>query len=674
MADESTNGAGRQRRWRLAPLATRGRIAATVLIAVGLAAAFSNGGSATNRAANTVVPTDVQMPGTQQGEIFPSFTTEPVGLCKGCHGGWDKTTEPYHLALGSMMMHSGRDPIFWGQLAIAEQDFPGYGNVCMRCHTGAGWAENRAIPTNGQGLTDVDDGFGVECDICHKLTNPDGSEIEGIQNPPFIANDGGNPPEGYYGAAQMVLAASFNRLGPYTPPDCAHGAQKSKYHRQAEMCGTCHDVSNPMVGDLAHNNGAQIPLPPGSFSGVPGAPVETKAAFKTFPHQYGIVERTFSEWKSGALANLRVLDYPTLPAELKQGAIKRAYDQSGGDYADGQPRFYTCQTCHMRPLVTPGCVLPGHTPHTDMPRHDLTGGNYWVPDAIQYMKTKGTLRIGANELGQEELDALNDGKTRVYANLSNAAALAVDNNTNTLRVINLTGHKLISGYPEGRRMWLNMKWYDGGGTLLREDGQYGAITAVIGGQNVQVQTLLDLSGTNTRIYEIQMAMSQEWASQLLGMGYSPSLVLSFDRNSGQPNYTLGDLAHQAPGTSYMTFHFALNNTVAHDNRIPPYGMSYDVARERNALPVPETQFGNPGPGGAYQYWDTVPLNPPPAATTATITLYYQPTSWEYIQFVSFANNRTDPFLANVGINLLDAWLNTGMATPAVMATTTWVKP
>ncbi len=652
----------------------RVRLGLTVLAAVALGLAFSNGGRAGNRAGNTVVSTDLQMPGTQQGEVFPSNTTEPVGLCKQCHGGWDKATEPYHLAMGSMMMHSGRDPVFWGQLAIAEQDFPGYGNVCMRCHTAAGWAENRAIPTNGSALTDVDDGFGVECDICHKLVNPDESENQGIQNPPFVAHDGGNPPTGYYGAAQMSLVASFNRQGPYTPPDCAHGAEKSRFIRTAEMCGTCHDVSNPMVGDLSPTHGAQIPLQPGTFSGVPGAAVETKAAFNSFPFQYGIVERTFSEWKSSALSQLRVTDYPTLPAEMKQGAIKRAYDQSGGDYADGQPRYYICQTCHMRPLKSPGCVLPGHTPHDDMPRHDLTGGNYWVPDAIAYMKTKGTLRIGAAELGQEELDALVDGKTRVYANLANAGALTVDNANATVRLLNLTGHKLISGYPEGRRMWLDIKWYDGAGTLLREDGKYGAIDTVIGGQHVQVQTILDLEGANTNIYEAQMAMSQEWAAKLLSMGYSPSHVLSFDRNTGQANYALGDLAAQPPGTHYVTFHFALNDVVAKDNRIPPYGMSYDMARERNALPVPASQYGNPGAGGTYEHWDTVQLNPPANAVTATIELLYQPVSWEYIQFVSFANNRTDPFLANVGVNLLDAWLNTGMATPAVMASATWVKP
>ncbi|MDH7489239.1 MAG: fibronectin type III domain-containing protein [Anaerolineae bacterium] len=42
-----------------------------------------------------------------------------------------------------------------------------------------------------------------------------------------------------------------------------------------------------------------------------------------------------------------------------------------------------------------------------------------------------------------------------------------------------------------------------------------------------------------------------------------------------------------------------------------------------------------------------------------------------MQFLYLANNRTNAFLANEGVNLLNAWLNTGMAEPFVMASTTW---
>jgi recombinational DNA repair ATPase RecF len=51
----------------------------------------------------------------------------------------------------------------------------------------------------------------------------------------------------------------------------------------------------------------------------------------------------------------------------------------------------------------------------------------------------------------------------------------------TLIVTNLTGHKLISGYPEGRRMWLNMKWFDTSHNLVREDGAYDTIMVNING-------------------------------------------------------------------------------------------------------------------------------------------------------------------------------------------------
>jgi hypothetical protein len=114
----------------------------------------------------------------------------------------------------------------------------------------------------------------------------------------------------------------------------------------------------------------------------------------------------------------------------------------------------------------------------------------------------------------------------------------------------------------------------------------------------------------------------------------------------------------------------LNNAVAKDNRIPPYGMAYDEARTRNALPVPADHYGNPGAGGTYKYWDEVALNQPDGAAYATIDLLYQPTSWEYVQFIHLAITGQNAFLANEGINLLNAWLNTGMAEPHVMASAT----
>jgi hypothetical protein len=87
--------------------------------------------------------------------------------------------------------------------------------------------------------------------------------------------------------------------------------------------------------------------------------------------------------------------------------------------------------------------------------------------------------------------------------------------------------------------------------------------------------------------------------------------------------------------------------------------------------VPVAQYGGGTPGSTYNYWEELTLTPPAGAAYATIDLLYQPTSWEYVQFLYLANNGQNPFLAAEGINLLNAWLNTGMAEPYVMASATW---
>jgi len=293
-----------------------------------------------------------------------------------------------------------------------------------------------------------------------------------------------------------------------------------------------------------------------------------------------------------------------------------------------------------------------------------------MPDAIKYLNTQGKLRLGGG-LSATQLAALTDGKARAKKQLREAVSLTLTGNT--LKIVNLTGHKVISGYPEGRRMWLRVTWRDAQGALLRQDGAYGSMTVTLDGQPRRVETLLDLAGTNTRIYEAHYAMTQEWAAQLRNLGYAADMALSYNRITGQVELSLGQLAAQAPGTHRETFHFVLNNHVAKDNRIPPYRMSYREARIRNCLPVPADQYGNPDANGVYDHWNTFTLSPPPGAMSATIEMLYQPTSWEYIQFLYLANKRQNTFLANEGVYLLEAWLATGMAAPYTMASTTWTR-
>ena len=615
--------------------------------------------------AATVVPTEIQQPGTQPKQVG---NLESPDKCDNCHGGYNKAVEPAFNWRGSMMGNAGRDPIFWATLAVAEQGFDGSGDLCIRCHSTGGWYGGRSTPTDGSGLA-AGDADGVDCDPCHKMTNPDNSEHLGVMVAPFLANEPGTTSGilGYYGSGMLSLWGNSDKLGPYKDAAARHRSMPSAFHRSVDFCGSCHDVSNPAVGDLAHNNGAQNEEATVVASGVPGSPVDLKAAFNNQPHKYGVVERTFSEYKSGLISKTMVSNYTSLPSDLKAGAIKAAYESAKGNYSDGTTRFFSCQTCHMRAVTGLGCNKNPPL-RTDLPLHDMTGGNYWAPDAILYQNSQGMLRLGGG-MTATQIEATGAGKARAMQQLKLAASLEVTGDT--LKVTNLTGHKLITGYPEGRRMWLNVKWYGDNSILLREDGRYGdlAVTGVDGVSTVQ--TILNQDDPYTKIYEAHYAMTQEWASQLVVLGYSASLPISYDRVTAATTYTLGQLAVQPPGTSHESFHFVLNNKVVKDNRIPPYGMSYDEAKLRNTLPVPVAQYGSPGPGGSFNYWDEFTLTPPAGANYATIDLLYQPTSWEYIQFLKLANNGQNAFLAAEGDNLLKAWLNTGMARPYVMASAIW---
>jgi hypothetical protein len=619
------------------------------------------------------VPLVIQQPGTQPQEVS---NLESPDKCDNCHGGYNSLVEPAHNWRGTMMANAGRDPIFWATLAVAEQDFYGAGDLCIRCHSTAGWLAGRSTPTDGSGLT-AGDSDGVECDFCHKLTNPDDSEYRGEQFDPFLANQDG---VGYYGTGMASVWGGSEKLGPYTDTSARHKFLPSNFHRSVEFCGTCHDVSNSAVGNLAHNRGTQGTGSEVIADDAADGPVDTKAAFNNLPFMYGVVERTFSEHMASAWPTMRVEDYGWLPLELQAGAAKAAYESAlvagnGGDFEDGETRYFTCQTCHMRPVEGKGCNKKGALNRKDLALHDMTGGNYWMPEAIKYQDTQGQLRLGGG-LTATQIAALDDGAVRAMKQLSQAASLIVDGDT--VRIVNHTGHKLISGYPEGRRMWLNIRWYDGSNPEpMREDGAYGPISPTFpdpnGGPQIQVESIFDLHDPNTRIYEAHYGLTQEWADQLVALNPASAPVpLEYNRLSGAPGMTIGELADEASGTVHESFHFVLNNTVIKDNRIPPYGFSYDDAMGRNALPVPADQYGG-APGGTYSHVDALSLNVPESeAAYAEIDLLYQPTSWEYIQFLYLAvNQEGNPFLADEGANMLEAWLATGMAEPYVMASATW---
>ena len=685
-------------------------------------------GITTSVLAADVVPPVIDLPGTQPQEVG---NFDNPGRCDNCHGGYDFSNFPADPAFGwkgSAMGNAGRDPIFWATLAIAEQDFDGAGDLCIRCHSAGGWIAGRSTPTDGSGLQSGDK-HGIDCDTCHKSTNPDNSEHPGEMFEPFVANTPGTGEEGFYGSGILSSWGGNEKLGPYTADDAKakHQRMQSAFHRSEDFCGTCHDVSNSAVGHYAPNHGTQpgqdanlnfdsalhgFQNPDGlqlRYNPRPDHILQTNEGYVGLnnpPYAYGIVERTYSEYKSSAFSILNpdnggttmpISNFVNLPADLQVtgGALElAAHTSAGNTYDDGSPRYFTCQSCHMRPITGVGANKSGTPIRDDLPVHDHTGGNQWVYPLVQYQDTEGTLRLGGG-LDSTQIAAMAAGVIRAENSLRSTINMEV--NGDTLRLTNLTGHKAITGYPEGRRMWLNIVWKAANGQIIVEDGKYGPLPGVqINYTNsngiarsFQPESILDLHDPNTKIYEAHYAMTQEWAALLRGLNYPADLALSYDRETGAVDCTLGRLAGDA-GTVpcdggahpayHETFHFAVNNHVAKDNRIPPYGMRYNEAEKRNALPVPADQYGNPGPGSIYNHWDEYDLGARAAslgAASADITLFYQGTSWEYIQFLYLGNNGQNAFLGQEGVNMLDAWAfaldknGETMVKPFAMATTTW---
>jgi hypothetical protein len=111
-----------------------------------------------------------------------------------------------------------------------------------------------------------------------------------------------------------------------------------------------------------------------------------------------------------------------------------------------------------------------------------------------------------------------------------------------------------------------------------------------------------------------------------------------------------------------SFHFVLNDTIYQDNRIPPRGFT-------NAA---FTLIQSPPIGYSYadsQYWDDTPYPVPLGTDRVEVTLYYQTTSKEYIEFLR-DENVTD----NWGDTMYSLWLAHGMSPPVAMATASYTMP
>ncbi len=506
---------------------------------------------------------------------------EPEEYCGQCHANYDPTVGPFELWSGTMMANSARDPVFWAALDVANNDLPGIGEYCLRCHAPKAWLEGRAsaeVDGDGNviGVGDADgcslQGFvddtswdpstgdtgtdfeGVTCHVCHRMMieemPPPGEDGNYLENAEYWIDD--EPcPDG--------VGSGPCRRGPYDypaggDPEPPHEWAFSPYHQDSQICATCHNVTNPVLTLIDET---------GTDTGI------------LYP-----IERTYDEWNQS-------------------------------DFRDGGPAAQTCQNCHMPDATDPNsfaCSFANTDRAGDLPKHEFVGGNSWVPALLGDPNWGLTLDNGT---------AFADTADRARAMLESAAQLEVTAPSVVgpeatlrfdVRVTNLSGHKLPTGYVEGRRMWVHVEVRDADDTLIYESGAYDPATGVL------------TRDADIKVYETVRGI--------------------WDR--------LGNsTCDHTNGSGVEEFHFVLNDCIALDNRIPPAGFTGggDIETRPVGYSYPETAPGS----GVLVHWDDtsyevpLPVDAVPPLSV-DVELRYQTSSKEYIDFLrneSVANGFAD---------------------------------
>lgn len=516
---------------------------------------------------------DFFQPGTQPSGLLTPIL--PSIDCAACHAGYDPEAEPYAHWNASLMGQSSRDPMFWACMAIANQDADFAGELCLRCHTPGAWLEGRSTPPDGSALDASQGDFdGVNCHACHRMVDPvydpassppeDQKVLSGLLASSPVPEDSHN--------GQYVVDPLDRRRGPFelTPGFNYHAWLKSGFHAESAMCGTCHDVSNPVYSRQADGSYALNEL---------DTPAPSHTTTDLFP-----IERTYSEWEASSFA---------------VDAI-----EMGGRFGGEKSAVSSCQDCHMPDVDGRACspYLPLGQDRPDVPKHDFNGVNSWVLGAIASLYPE----IGLSQTDVDDAILRNVEMQRLAADfelfLDPAGQLVA-------RVVNQTGHKLPTGYGEGRRMWIELQFLDAQGALLEHLGSYDSSSAT-------------LSGDGTTVFEVLHGIDAAVA-QLTGLPEGES------------------------------FHFVLNNRVELDNRIPPRGFRNVPYTRAGAQPVAEVYADQ-------QYWHDSHFALPVGAASVVAKLWHQTTSREYVEFL-----RDENMTNSAGQQAYDLWVQFGKSAPVL---------
>lgn len=394
--------------------------------------------------------------------------------------------------------------------------------------------------------------------------------------------------------AQSVSPEHATVKYPNTPP--AKG-----FIQTSEFCGSCHDLTIPV---LDH--------------GMP-------------------LQRTYTEWKYSAFG--------------REGADAKTCQEChmprlSHEYADDIPGSYNAD-----PFGEPG-GWPYSKPRTNTAVHKLAGANRDLPMMMKALYPEADFEVVGGGEGAGGIWVGTGNDIRIFPGMLSSRDSMWDRNQRNaeimlqegvdvrivngpiynsatrkwevqVKVVNNTGHRIPSGYPDGRRMWLHLEVKDDTGAVVYESGHYDEASATLftdlakTGLTRALEPIIDGSNNAVMIYE-RVTGTCEDAN---GDGNPDQCVPSLD---------------------------LLNDYILFDNRIPPFGFVYADYRQAGvkfwnydpATSLPYEQF-DPASQQSNRYadgqnWDVVTYSftaPDNDVLSAQATAYWQTHTREFMEYL-----------------------------------------
>ncbi len=383
-------------------------------------------------------------------------------------------------------------------------------------------------------------------------------------------------------------------------------------------CDACHRMTNPMANDGSAIIGDTVPgygdgmyavqryqQPIRGVRGVPHAIMDTHVdPFLKTSEFCGVCHEVSNPYLTP--------DARHIPPHL-QKTMERTYSEWQLSWYATRGEEGTCQGCHMKKSEGKAASVPGAPTRLDVASHSFMGGNTFAGRSVLH-RWNG-VDANAIQVGYEgEKFILREGlKLELVAGDSANTVVA------KVRLTNLTGHKIPTGFPEGRRMWIQLIGRDRYGTAIFQSGNYDTTNQDI------------VNDSQMKLYQTDM-------------GISHTLANSFGITAG------------------ISFVAPLNDTVYFDNRIPPRGYQLSTFTEHQAQPV----------GYSYadgQYWDETNYVLPSGVDSVEVIVWYQVASKQFIEFAR-TENQNNPYDWNSwGDKVYEDWLSFGQPVKMIRANT-----